>query len=105
MPVVGGNVSLYNETEQGPIYPTPVVGMVGELPDPERAGGIALTDGDAIAVCGPFSPSLAGLGAGEAARRSRPRACRRCRSPRSRAAIEFGPRTGRARAACAPPTT
>ena len=43
IPVVGGNVSLYNETEHGPIYPTPVVGMVGELPDPaacarDRAG-------------------------------------------------------------------
>jgi phosphoribosylformylglycinamidine synthase len=60
VPVVGGNVSLYNETEDGPIYPTPVVGMVGELPDPERAGGVALGEGDAIAVCGPFSPSLAG---------------------------------------------
>jgi phosphoribosylformylglycinamidine synthase len=60
IPVVGGNVSLYNETEDGPIYPTPVVGMVGELPDPERAAGIALREGDAIAVCGPFSPSLAG---------------------------------------------
>ena len=60
VPVVGGNVSLYNETDDGPIYPTPVVGMVGELPDPERAGGLALRDGDAIAVCGPFSPSLAG---------------------------------------------
>ncbi len=60
MPVVGGNVSLYNETEDGPIYPTPVVGMVGELPDPERAGASALRDGDAIALCGPFSPSLAG---------------------------------------------
>jgi phosphoribosylformylglycinamidine synthase len=60
VPVVGGNVSLYNETENGPIYPTPVVGMVGELPDPERAGGLALREGDAIALCGPFSPSLAG---------------------------------------------
>jgi phosphoribosylformylglycinamidine synthase len=60
VPVVGGNVSLYNETEDGPIYPTPVVGMVGELPDPERAGQVALREGDAIAVCGPFSPSLAG---------------------------------------------
>jgi phosphoribosylformylglycinamidine synthase II len=60
VPVVGGNVSLYNETEDGPIYPTPVVGMVGELPDPERAAGLALRDGDAIAVCGPFSPSAAG---------------------------------------------
>jgi phosphoribosylformylglycinamidine synthase subunit PurL len=60
VPVVGGNVSLYNETEDGPIYPTPVVGMVGELPDPERAGSLALREGDAIAVCGPFAPSLAG---------------------------------------------
>ncbi len=60
IPVVGGNVSLYNETESGPIYPTPVVGLVGELPDVTRAGGLALRDGDAIALCGPFSPSLAG---------------------------------------------
>ncbi|MGH2952530.1 MAG: phosphoribosylformylglycinamidine synthase subunit PurL [Solirubrobacterales bacterium] len=60
VPVVGGNVSLYNETDDGPIYPTPVIGLVGELPDPERAGGISLREGDAIALCGPFSPSLAG---------------------------------------------
>jgi phosphoribosylformylglycinamidine synthase len=61
VPVVGGNVSLYNETEHGPIYPTPVVGMVGELPDPARAAGIAFTrEGDAVALVGPFSPSLAG---------------------------------------------
>ncbi len=59
VPVVGGNVSLYNETEDGPIYPTPVVGMVGELPDPERAGGLALREGEAIALVGPFAPSLA----------------------------------------------
>ena len=60
VPVVGGNVSLYNETAQGPIYPTPVVGMVGELPDPERAPGSALSEGDEIVLVGPFAPSLAG---------------------------------------------
>jgi phosphoribosylformylglycinamidine synthase subunit PurL len=60
VPVVGGNVSLYNETEQGPIYPTPVVGLVGELPDPGRTGRIALAANDAIALVGPFAPSLAG---------------------------------------------
>jgi phosphoribosylformylglycinamidine synthase len=37
-PIVGGNVSLYNEGAAGPIYPTPVVGMVGRLPDAARAG-------------------------------------------------------------------
>jgi phosphoribosylformylglycinamidine synthase subunit PurL len=61
IPVVGGNVSLYNEGGEGPIYPTPVVGMVGELPDPERAGGLAFREeGHQIALLGPFSPLLAG---------------------------------------------
>jgi len=66
VPVVGGNVSLYNETEEGPIYPTPVIGMVGELPEPTRAGGagglggLIAAGGDQIAICGPFAPSLAG---------------------------------------------
>jgi phosphoribosylformylglycinamidine synthase subunit PurL len=61
VPVVGGNVSLYNEGPEGPIYPTPVVGMVGELPDPARACGSAfLRAGEAIALLGPFEPSLAG---------------------------------------------
>ncbi len=60
VPVVGGNVSLYNETDSGPIYPTPVVGMVGELPDPAVTAGVALAEGDAIAVMGPFKPDLAG---------------------------------------------
>ena len=60
VPVVGGNVSLYNETEHGPIYPTPVVGMVGELPDPARAGGLAPRPGDRLVLVGPFAPSLAG---------------------------------------------
>ncbi len=32
-PVTGGNVSLYNETQGQAIYPTPVVGMVGRVPD------------------------------------------------------------------------
>jgi phosphoribosylformylglycinamidine synthase subunit PurL len=61
VPVVGGNVSLYNEGPEGPIYPTPVVGMVGELPDPSMAAPSAfVADGDAIALLGPFEPSLAG---------------------------------------------
>jgi phosphoribosylformylglycinamidine synthase subunit PurL len=61
VPVVGGNVSLYNEGPEGPIYPTPVIGMVGELPDPARVGGSAfLREGDAIALLGPFEPNLAG---------------------------------------------
>jgi phosphoribosylformylglycinamidine synthase len=61
VPVVGGNVSLYNEGADGPIYPTPVVGMVGELPDPLRAGRLAFAhEGDAVALVGPFAPALGG---------------------------------------------
>jgi phosphoribosylformylglycinamidine synthase II len=51
VPVVGGNVSLYNEGGGGPIYPTPVVGMVGELPDPARSGRLGFSvEGDAVAL-------------------------------------------------------
>jgi phosphoribosylformylglycinamidine synthase subunit PurL len=32
-PIVSGNVSLYNETDGRPIQPTPMIGMVGLLPD------------------------------------------------------------------------
>jgi phosphoribosylformylglycinamidine synthase II len=61
VPVVGGNVSLYNEGPEGPIYPTPVVGMVGRLPDAARAGRLGFSvAGDAIAFAGPFTPSLPG---------------------------------------------
>jgi phosphoribosylformylglycinamidine synthase II len=59
-PIVGGNVSLYNETSSGPIYPTPVIGMVGRLPDERHAGRLGFARaGDTIALVGPFAPSLA----------------------------------------------
>jgi len=62
VPVVGGNVSLYNEGGGGPIYPTPVVGMVGELPDPARAGRLGFAvEGDAVAlIAASWAPALAG---------------------------------------------
>jgi phosphoribosylformylglycinamidine synthase len=63
VPVVGGNVSLYNEGGGGPIFPTPVVGMVGELPDVRRAGRIGFAEaGDAVALiaAGSWAPSRTG---------------------------------------------
>jgi phosphoribosylformylglycinamidine synthase len=61
VPVVGGNVSLYNEGADGPIYPTPVVGMVGKLPEPAgvpRAG--FAEEGHLVALVGMFEPALEG---------------------------------------------
>jgi phosphoribosylformylglycinamidine synthase len=59
-PIVGGNVSLYNEGATGPIYPTPVIGMVGRLPDARAAGRLGFTRaGEQVALVGPFEPSLA----------------------------------------------
>jgi phosphoribosylformylglycinamidine synthase len=63
VPVVGGNVSLYNEGGGGPIYPTPVVGMVGELPDAARAGRLGFAqEGDTVALiaAASWAPSLVG---------------------------------------------
>ncbi|WNJ21158.1 phosphoribosylformylglycinamidine synthase subunit PurL [Pontibacter sp. G13] len=36
-PITGGNVSLYNQSETGPIYPTPMIGMVGTIEQPETS--------------------------------------------------------------------
>jgi phosphoribosylformylglycinamidine synthase subunit PurL len=61
VPVVGGNVSLYNESPDGPILPTPVIGMVGKLPDARRAAGVGFAEpGERIALVGSFNPSRDG---------------------------------------------
>jgi phosphoribosylformylglycinamidine synthase subunit PurL len=65
-PVTGGNVSLYNETIQSdgtssPIYPTPVIGMVGLVPDVTKVCGQGFRGvGDAIYLIGGDAVSLAG---------------------------------------------
>jgi phosphoribosylformylglycinamidine synthase subunit PurL len=52
-PVVSGNVSLYNETDRGAIYPTPTVGMIGVLEDVERHASPAFErEGDLVVVIG-----------------------------------------------------
>jgi phosphoribosylformylglycinamidine synthase II len=52
-PVVSGNVSLYNETGVGAVYPTPVVGMVGVLKDVSRHATPGFKrEGDMVVVIG-----------------------------------------------------
>ncbi|HCE76172.1 MAG TPA: phosphoribosylformylglycinamidine synthase II, partial [Dehalococcoidia bacterium] len=52
-PVISGNVSLYNETQGSPIFPTPVVGAVGLTEDVGRHVDISFKgDGDAVLLLG-----------------------------------------------------
>ncbi len=45
-PVTGGNVSLYNESPTGAIYPTPTIGMVGIIEDVDHVTAAGFVDGD-----------------------------------------------------------
>ncbi len=52
-PVTGGNVSLYNENQDGPIWPTPIVGMVGKIAHPAKpVTGAFKAPGDVIYLLG-----------------------------------------------------
>ncbi|MXX32085.1 MAG: phosphoribosylformylglycinamidine synthase subunit PurL [Chloroflexi bacterium] len=52
-PVVSGNASLYNESEDGPVTPTPVVGMLGIISDVTKVVRMAFQDeGDEIWLLG-----------------------------------------------------
>jgi phosphoribosylformylglycinamidine synthase II len=62
VPVVSGNVSLYNESEAGgAIHPTPVIGMVGLLDDHARRLAPAfVADGDFVLLVGRSANDLGG---------------------------------------------
>ncbi len=50
-PITGGNVSFYNETLGKPIYPTPILGVLGLMEDAECAVNSAFkNEGDAIVL-------------------------------------------------------
>jgi phosphoribosylformylglycinamidine synthase subunit PurL len=52
-PVTGGNVSFYNQSPSGPVYPTPVIGMVGLLEDYENKMTLDFkSEGDVIYLLG-----------------------------------------------------
>jgi phosphoribosylformylglycinamidine synthase II len=55
VPVVSGNVSLYNETDGRAIPPTPVVGCVGLVPDVRVVPG-AWRDGDLVLLAEAATP-------------------------------------------------
>ena len=60
-PVISGNVSLYNESFEQPIYPTAVVGMLGVMDDVTAHCTIAFKDiGDQVFLLGNAAPVLDG---------------------------------------------
>ena len=60
-PVIGGNVSLYNETNGTAIYPTPVIGMVGLIEDTDYITTQDFKEaGDLIYLIGETKPEFSG---------------------------------------------
>nr|WP_309101421.1 phosphoribosylformylglycinamidine synthase subunit PurL [Fredinandcohnia onubensis] len=60
-PVIGGNVSLYNETNGEAIYPTPVIGMVGLIDDVSHITTQEFKEaGDLVYVIGDAKEEFAG---------------------------------------------
>ncbi|MBP3966282.1 phosphoribosylformylglycinamidine synthase subunit PurL [Paenibacillus lignilyticus] len=60
-PVIGGNVSLYNENAKGAIYPTPVIGMVGLVQDVDHITTQGFkAEGDVIFLAGETKHELGG---------------------------------------------
>jgi phosphoribosylformylglycinamidine synthase len=61
IPITGGNVSLYNETDGRAIYPTPVLGVVGLIEDSSKVLGRSFrASGDAIVCLGDTRFELGG---------------------------------------------
>jgi phosphoribosylformylglycinamidine synthase len=61
IPVVSGNVSLYNESSGEAIWPTPVVGVVGLIEDVDRVVPMGFqNEGDAVLLIGGSAASTAG---------------------------------------------
>ena len=80
IPITGGNVSLYNETDGAAVLPTPVIGVVGLIEDADRVVRRAFqAAGDAVVLLG---ESRAELGGSEYLKVAPRRRCAACR-PRS----------------------
>lgn len=60
IPVISGNVSLYNETAGAPVFPTPMVGCVGVLEDVTKTSAMQWSDDQDIILLGNAAPTLGG---------------------------------------------
>ena len=93
IPVVGGNVSLYNESRGRDIDPTPVVGLVGLVDRLDRPPpGVRLVDGGTLLAARAGRPVARRLAVGVGAGRATAVRRRRSTSTRTRARRRPGPR-------------
>jgi phosphoribosylformylglycinamidine synthase len=61
VPVVSGNVSLYNEGPEAAVFPTPTIGMVGVLDNVDKNATMSFkNDGDVIIMLGTTRDELGG---------------------------------------------
>lgn len=61
IPITGGNVSFYNETDGASIQPTPVLGIVGIIPDIDKSIGPGFTDkGETVFLLGENRDEIGG---------------------------------------------
>ena len=113
MPITGGNVSLYNETDGTAICPTPVIGVVGLIEDARERAGAGVPARPATRSCcwgergelggSEYLQSVHGLVRGHAAgARSRPRARAAARCSSTAAASGLFDRRTTARKAGSP---
>ncbi|MCK8490916.1 phosphoribosylformylglycinamidine synthase subunit PurL [Spirosoma sp. RP8] len=60
-PVTGGNVSFYNQSsDDGPVFPTPTIGMLGLMEDPTHQMTLDFkNEGDLIFLVGPITDDIA----------------------------------------------
>ena len=106
IPVTGGNVSFYNQTDAVPIHPTPVIGVLGVHPQVAQAGAARLHGrGGRRRAARPDRRRVRRLGLGARGARALRRPARprwtwppsgpwpRCSSPRPRTAWPWRPMT------------
>ena len=95
MPIVSGNVSLYNETDGTAILPTPTIGAVGLLDHTDDLIGCEVREGHVALVAGRHRGPPRSIGSSGAGLWTGRRRCTPCRSGRRKSPWRFHPRQPR----------
>ncbi len=105
IPVVSGNVSLYNDGIAGAILPTPMVGMAGILDDIDQRAGMAFPADATLVLLGPTDATTGASHLPRDGARHRSRRAAAARSPRPKPPSRRASAKRSAAAMCKPRTT